>query len=67
MSATSGSPFLISQEEEEKKLKHCVSHFRLCKEHKLYLTEEEDQKRKLDTFVANGAEDWDIKNAVCDL
>lgn len=37
---------------------------RLFKEHKSYILEEEQQKIKLDKFVANGAEDWDIKNAV---
>ncbi|KAF9817766.1 hypothetical protein IEO21_03225 [Rhodonia placenta] len=36
---------------------------RLYKEHKLYQKEEEDQKRKLDKFIADAAEDWDIKNA----
>ncbi|KAJ2987615.1 hypothetical protein NUW54_g9379 [Trametes sanguinea] len=27
--------------------------------------EEEDLKRKLDQYVADNAEDWDIKNTVC--
>ena len=36
----------------------------LYKEHKSYILEEEQQKIKLDKFVANKAEDWDIKNAV---
>ncbi|KAH9949340.1 tubulin binding cofactor A-domain-containing protein [Amylocystis lapponica] len=36
---------------------------RLAKEHKSYQKEEEDQKRKLDKFVADRAEDWDIGNA----
>jgi len=36
---------------------------RLLKEHNLYQKEAEDQKIKLDKFVAEGAEDWDIKNA----
>ncbi|KAI0639860.1 tubulin binding cofactor A [Trametes polyzona] len=35
---------------------------RLYKEHRLYQKEEEDLKRKLDKYVAEGAEDWDIKN-----
>ncbi|KAI0673586.1 tubulin binding cofactor A [Trametes maxima] len=35
---------------------------RLYKEHRLYQKEEEDLKRKLDKFVAEKAEDWDIKN-----
>jgi tubulin-specific chaperone A len=30
----------------------------------MYTQEAEDQKRKLDKFIANNAEDWDIKNAV---
>ena len=38
---------------------------RLFKEHRSYVLEEEQQKIKLDKFVADGAEDWDIKNAVC--
>lgn len=37
---------------------------RLFKEHKSYVVEEEQQQIKLDKFVANGAEEWDIKNAV---
>jgi len=36
---------------------------RLMKEHNIYRKEAEDQKRKLDKFVDDGAEDWDIKNA----
>ncbi|KAI0718877.1 tubulin binding cofactor A [Cerioporus squamosus] len=35
---------------------------RLYKEHKLYQKEEEDLKRKLDKYIADNAEDWDIKN-----
>jgi len=35
---------------------------RLSKEHKLYRTEAEDQKKKVDKFLAEGAEEWDIKN-----
>ena len=31
------------------------------------MLEEEQQKLKLDKFIANNAEDWDIKNAVCGL
>lgn len=38
---------------------------RLQKDHTLYQKEAEDQKLKLDKFVADGAEEWDIKNAVC--
>ena len=30
----------------------------------MYRKEAEDQQRKLDKFVADGAEEWDIKNAV---
>ena len=37
---------------------------RLFKEHKSYVLEEEQQKIKLDKFIADGAEEWDIKNAV---
>ncbi|KAF8899171.1 tubulin binding cofactor A-domain-containing protein [Infundibulicybe gibba] len=36
---------------------------RVFKEHKTYLKEAEDQQRKLDKFIADGAEEWDIKNA----
>ncbi|CAL1694220.1 unnamed protein product [Somion occarium] len=35
---------------------------RLFKEHLSYQKEEEQLKRKLDKFIADGAEDWDIKN-----
>ncbi|KAG6879452.1 hypothetical protein C0992_002583 [Termitomyces sp. T32_za158] len=35
---------------------------RLFKEHALYTKEAEEQQKKLDKFVAEGAEDWDIKN-----
>ena len=38
---------------------------RLYKEHKLYQKEEEDLKRKLDKYIADNAEEWDIKNTVC--
>ena len=37
---------------------------RLYKEHKLYQKEEEDLKRKLDKYIADNAEEWDIKNTV---
>ena len=37
---------------------------RLFKEHKSYIKEEEQQKVKLDKFIADNAEEWDIKNAV---
>jgi len=40
---------------------------RLNKEQVLYTKESEDQKTKLDKFIAGKAEDWDIKNAVCFL
>jgi len=36
---------------------------RLKKEYELYQKEAVDQKLKKDKFVADGAEDWDIKNA----
>ena len=36
----------------------------LFKEHKLYQDEEAQLKRKLDKFIADNAEDWDIKNTV---
>jgi len=36
---------------------------RLTKEHKLYRKETEVQQRKRDKLIADGAEDWDIKNA----
>lgn len=35
----------------------------LFKESDSYRVEAEAQKRKLDRFVADGAEEWDIKNA----
>ncbi|KAH9929691.1 tubulin binding cofactor A-domain-containing protein [Fomitopsis serialis] len=35
---------------------------RLYKEHKSYQKEEEDLTRKLNKFIADNAEDWDIKN-----
>jgi len=31
----------------------------------MYQKEAQDQRRKLDKFIADGAEDWDIKNGVC--
>ena len=37
---------------------------RLDKEHTLYKREAEDQQKKLDKFIAAGAEDWDVGNAV---
>lgn len=37
---------------------------RLGKENVLYKKEADDQKRKLDKFIADGAEDWDINNGV---
>lgn len=37
---------------------------RLHKEHILYKKEAEEQQRKLDKFIANSAEDWDINNGV---
>lgn len=37
---------------------------RLKKEHELYQKELVDQKIKTDKLVANGAEEWDIKNSV---
>ena len=36
----------------------------LKKEHELYQKELVDQKLKKDKLIADGAEDWDIKNAV---
>jgi tubulin-specific chaperone A len=30
----------------------------------LYRKEAEEQQKKLDKFIADGAEDWDIKNGV---
>ncbi|EIM92695.1 tubulin binding cofactor A [Stereum hirsutum FP-91666 SS1] len=36
---------------------------RLYKEQNMYRDEVEDQKRKLDKLVADGAEEWDVKNA----
>jgi len=35
---------------------------RLAKEKTLYAQENQDQKLKLDKFVADSADDWDIKN-----
>ena len=37
---------------------------RLDKEHALYKREAGDQQKKLDKFIADGAEDWDVGNAV---
>jgi len=37
---------------------------RFVKEQKLYAQENQDQKMKLDKFVATNADEWDIKNAV---
>ena len=37
---------------------------RLVQEQKLYAQENQDQKLKLDKFVANNADEWDIKNGV---
>lgn len=39
----------------------------LLKELTVYKSELEDQQRKLDKFIADGAEDWDIKNGVSGL
>ncbi|KNZ80577.1 Tubulin-specific chaperone A, partial [Termitomyces sp. J132] len=36
--------------------------FRLVKEQALYRKEAEEQQKKLDKFIAEGAESWDIKN-----
>lgn len=38
---------------------------RLAKEQKMYTQENQDQKLKLDKFIANNADEWDIKNGVC--
>jgi len=35
---------------------------RLAKEQRLYAQENQDQKLKLDKFIADNAEEWDIKN-----
>ncbi|KAG5340748.1 hypothetical protein E4T56_gene16648 [Termitomyces sp. T112] len=35
---------------------------RLVKEQALYRKEAEEQQKKLDKFIAEGAESWDIKN-----
>ncbi|KAF5385264.1 hypothetical protein D9615_001151 [Tricholomella constricta] len=35
---------------------------RLAKEHALYKKEADEQQRKLDKFIAAGAEGWDINN-----
>lgn len=40
---------------------------RLSKEHALYRKEAEQQQRKLDKFIADGAEGWDINNGVREL
>jgi hypothetical protein len=37
---------------------------RLAKEKTLYAQENQDQKLKLDKFVADSADDWDINNGV---
>ncbi|KIK70515.1 hypothetical protein GYMLUDRAFT_184224 [Collybiopsis luxurians FD-317 M1] len=36
---------------------------RLLKENGLYRKETEDLQRKLDKMIADGAEEWDVKNA----
>ncbi|KAI9570190.1 tubulin binding cofactor A [Boletus coccyginus] len=36
---------------------------RLFKEHKLYKAEADDRRQKLDRIVAEGGEEWEIKNA----
>ena len=36
----------------------------LFKEHKLYQDEEVELRRKLDKFIADNAEEWDVKNTV---
>ncbi|KAF7964400.1 hypothetical protein HWV62_21598 [Athelia sp. TMB] len=36
---------------------------RLLKEHKLYRTEAEQQKRKLDKYVAENGDHWEVGNA----
>ena len=35
---------------------------RLAKEYGLYQKEAEEQKKKVEKFIADGAEEWDIKN-----
>lgn len=40
--------------------------YRLYKEQNMYRDEVEAQKLKLDKLVADGAEEWDVKNAVRD-
>ena len=55
----------ITTQNHVRRDKHQVP--RLFKEHKSYVLEEEQQKLKLDKFVADGAEEWDIKNAVSNL
>jgi len=37
---------------------------RLAKEHVSYGKEAEELQRKVDNFIADGAEEWDIKNGV---
>ena len=43
------------------RLRHTCS---LLKELAVYKQEYEDQQRKVDKLVADGAEEWDIKNGV---
>ena len=52
------------QQNTEQRSRHGVAACRLYKEHRSYILEEEQQKIKLDKFIAENAEEWDVKNAV---
>ncbi|EGN93194.1 hypothetical protein SERLA73DRAFT_190110 [Serpula lacrymans var. lacrymans S7.3] len=41
----------------------CGATKRLLKEHSLYRKEAEEQKRKHDKMVADGADEWDVRSA----
>jgi len=40
---------------------------RLLKEHVLYAKEAEEQQRRVDKLIADNADEWDTKSAVCGL
>ena len=41
--------------------------YRILKEYNMYRKETEDQQRKVDKYIADAADEWDIKTQVCDL
>jgi tubulin-specific chaperone A len=42
-----------------------ITFLRLLKEHVLYAKEAEEQQQKVDKLIADNAEGWDIRSAVC--